>query len=402
MGERVVVVDCETTGLWRTDRIVEIACVTLDSGRGAIDEWATLVNPMRDVSGDSRSVHGLSASDLSDAPTFEEVAGTVAALVSNAVVAGHNVSFDLRMLQLEYQRLGVGWPTLPAVCTMLWATETGLNGRSLASCCSAAGVSCVPSHSALSDARATAELLLSLLDQRPAFAEVLATNGRHVVDFACPGHGAECQTRQRPEIQAHRESTYLEELVTRLPVHPELSPAQNCYFALLDQALADGVLTIAEQEELATLAEDLGVTNDEVQHAHRIYVEDLFHAAMRDGQITSNERAHLDAVTSALNLANVEFPPNHEPAAIQLEGTVVCFTGDWDGYVDEKEWSRDLAHQIATGVGMVPIDNVTKRCQVLVAGDVTSMSGKARKARDHGIPVISVEEFLAIVADTPL
>ena len=35
-----------------------------------------------------------------------------------------------------------------------------------------------------------------------------------------------------------------------------------------------------------------------------------------------------------------------------------------------------------------------KNCDLLVAADASSSSGKARKARDYGIPVVSVAAFV--------
>lgn len=47
-GDRFVVVEVETTGLYGNDRMVEVADVTV-SGEGAIvDAWDTLANPERD------------------------------------------------------------------------------------------------------------------------------------------------------------------------------------------------------------------------------------------------------------------------------------------------------------------------------------------------------------------
>ena len=61
MGDSLVVIDCETTGLYRTDRIVEVAVVVLDSNSlEIIDEFDTLVNPERDVG--PVDVHGVTAS----------------------------------------------------------------------------------------------------------------------------------------------------------------------------------------------------------------------------------------------------------------------------------------------------------------------------------------------------
>ena len=88
------VVDLETTGLWpqRSDRVLEIAIIQLDLGLAITDVWTTLVNPERDV-GPVR-LHGITASDVVDAPTFRQLASPLAARLSGAVLVGHNLRFD--------------------------------------------------------------------------------------------------------------------------------------------------------------------------------------------------------------------------------------------------------------------------------------------------------------------
>lgn len=52
--------------------------------------------------------------------------------------------------------------------------------------------------------------------------------------------------------------------------------------------------------------------------------------------------------------------------------------------------------QLAAEHELVAVPSVTRtRCDVLVAADTASRSGKARKALDLGKPVISAAEFLA-------
>ena len=68
------VIDVETTGFspQQNDRVVEIGVVYV-SPRGEIqDHWSTIVNPRRDVG--PTHVHGLTATDVSTAPTFDEIA----------------------------------------------------------------------------------------------------------------------------------------------------------------------------------------------------------------------------------------------------------------------------------------------------------------------------------------
>ena len=75
-ARHIAVVDVETTGLspWRHDRIVEIAVVLLSPDGEIEDEYESLVNPGRDVG--PTSIHGISASDLIDAPPLRRLPAT--------------------------------------------------------------------------------------------------------------------------------------------------------------------------------------------------------------------------------------------------------------------------------------------------------------------------------------
>lgn len=48
-----------------------------------------------------------------------------------------------------------------------------------------------------------------------------------------------------------------------------------------------------------------------------------------------------------------------------------------------EEWQADAA-----AAGLVVGDNVTRKTRLLVAADPDSMSGKAKKARQHRIPIV--------------
>ncbi|MEV7970087.1 3'-5' exonuclease [Sphaerisporangium sp. NPDC088356] len=152
----------ETTG-FRTsenDRILEIGLVHLDPAGEVTGEWATLVNPERDLG--PEHIHGITVTEAEKAPTFKEIAGTVAALLRGRVVAAHNLPFDARFLTYEFGRLGIDVPLdhRLGVCTMIWAAHF-LPGdpRTLAGCCAVAGVPLDGQHDALVDARAAAGLL---------------------------------------------------------------------------------------------------------------------------------------------------------------------------------------------------------------------------------------------------
>ena len=97
---RYVILDCETTGFGPGDRIIELAAVTLDGkSLETIDEFDTLVNPQRDVG--RTDIHGITASMVAAAPTFTEIAATVARLLDGAVPVAHNLPFDARLVRTE-------------------------------------------------------------------------------------------------------------------------------------------------------------------------------------------------------------------------------------------------------------------------------------------------------------
>jgi len=111
------VIDMETTGLDpNVDRVVEIAVVRTDSHGVVVDEWTTLVNPGRPVG--ARSVHGITAADVRDAPRFAQVVGALNARLSGRAVVAHNAPFDLGFLRAEYARAGWELSAVPFLCTL--------------------------------------------------------------------------------------------------------------------------------------------------------------------------------------------------------------------------------------------------------------------------------------------
>jgi len=91
------VVDVETTGLFPSmhDRIVEIATFRVDPNGNILEYYSTLVNPNRDIG--ATHIHGISARDVKNAPLFDEIAGDVLAVISDAIFVAHNENFDSKV-----------------------------------------------------------------------------------------------------------------------------------------------------------------------------------------------------------------------------------------------------------------------------------------------------------------
>lgn len=169
---RYAVIDLETTGFSPAHyhRILEIAVVLVDDEGRSVYEWETLLNPERDVC--ATEIHGLTAADVSRAPTFAQVAGELAALLKGRVPVAHNLAFDGPFLAAEFARLGVAVPLGAncGLCTMQLAGRYLPTGpRALESCCDCIGCRIESAHAALSDARATAKLLAYYMERDEDF-----------------------------------------------------------------------------------------------------------------------------------------------------------------------------------------------------------------------------------------
>ncbi|MFV0633758.1 AAA family ATPase [Demequina sp.] len=124
------------------------------------------------------------------------------------------------------------------------------------------------------------------------------------------------------------------------------------------------------------------------------------------GRVIDRDQAVLDRIRAAEDHFGVAIlDPTVEIAAplsiadLLSAGTRVCFTGtvmtSTHGLMD-----RERMKAIARGVGLAPVDTVTKtRTDVLVVAERGTQSGKARKAAEYGKPVIDAHEFLGWVED---
>ncbi|MFE6750067.1 exonuclease domain-containing protein [Kitasatospora purpeofusca] len=154
------VVDVEATGRspWR-HRVVEVAVVLLDERLRPEGEFCTLLDPLGPVG--PTHVHRIAQEDVEGAPRFREIAPLLLELLAGRVLVGHHVTCDHAFLDREFARIGVPLPPVPSLCTMRLARahlpEAG--GFGLAACVAAAGLGGFAAHTALGDARATADLL---------------------------------------------------------------------------------------------------------------------------------------------------------------------------------------------------------------------------------------------------
>jgi DNA polymerase-3 subunit epsilon len=384
-ADRLTVIDVETTGFANTDRVVEIAVVTLDLDGRVIDEFETLIDPQRDVG--PTWVHRITPSMVAGAPRFEDVSPYLAMLLSGSVCVAHNLPFDRRMLTNEFDRAGVSFHWGTGLDTL------AVTGCKLQVACAEYDIALHDAHRAMSDAQATASLLCATARE-----------------FGAPGAPASSNVATGSPIEIRTRDGFTV-VPAPSPMIPSLSHGVHtsgdtaAYVDLLDRAVADLVLTDAEIVELDRLADDLGLSDDDRRRAHREFLNGLVDAALEDGVVTTDEYEQLTRVAALLGIDDV-VPTRAEPylatstTFVLTVDQAVCFTGEaLSG--DGATLARSQLHELTIIAGLVPARGVTKRDgTLLVAADPSSRSGKARTARRHGLPITSVTDFLrALTSD---
>jgi DNA polymerase-3 subunit epsilon len=402
---KIAVIDVETTGLFPSkDRVVEIAVVLVALDGNRLGQFSSLVNPERDVG--PTSIHGLTAKDVYSAPRFGELAGHLISVLEGVVaIAGHNVLFDESFLKAEFERLGHRWPEAPTVCTMRLA-----GGGRLVQCCEDFQVP-IPAnaHSALDDAHATAELLARLLGDAPDLKAGLSSLPP-VRWPDVPKTEARLVTRDSARQFPEETSTYLNKLLNLMasPTEPD-DAAGMAYLDLLSRVIEDRRIEETEGSLLHGLATNLGLTGRHVRELHRAFFEQLAGVALHDKVLTAVEQQDLNRVAQLLGLTNAEVDEtirvvahdssrvvanaNLQSAPETWVGKRVCFTGESQCTYCSQPLSRASASALAAQRGLIVVDSVTKKLDILVVADPYTQSGKAAKARRYGIRVFHEPVF---------
>ena len=157
------VIDLETTG-WTpgTAGITEMAAVRVRGGR-RMGEFASLVNPGIPVPPSIQDLTGICDQMLATAPKLPAVLPDLLSFADGCVLVAHNAPFDVGFLQAACAECGLAWPRFTVLDTVMLARQL-MDPDEIPDCKlgTLAGffrARTPPSHRALADARATADVL---------------------------------------------------------------------------------------------------------------------------------------------------------------------------------------------------------------------------------------------------
>jgi len=109
---KILYLDLETTGLDTSrDRVVEIGMMLEDETSGQVETLEALVNPGIPIPEEVSAIHGIRDEDVKDQPTIAQSLPKIQGWIESCdILAGYNVSFDLKVLMAESRRASLPLP----------------------------------------------------------------------------------------------------------------------------------------------------------------------------------------------------------------------------------------------------------------------------------------------------
>lgn len=167
-----VVLDLETTGVdAERDRITEIGAVKVRGGE-VLGELQTLIHPGRAVPPAVTALTGITDGMLAAAPPIGAVLPSLLQFLDGAVLVAHNAAFDLRFLRAAVARERGEDLSPTVVDTARLArrlVRDEVRDRRLGTLARLFASPIVPDHRALTDARATVDVLHGLIERAGAY-----------------------------------------------------------------------------------------------------------------------------------------------------------------------------------------------------------------------------------------
>ncbi|MDQ4111010.1 MAG: DEDD exonuclease domain-containing protein [Actinomycetota bacterium] len=164
------VVDLETTGNSPDNggMITEIGAVKVRGGE-VLGEFQTLVNPHTGIPPSIAVLTGITNSMVASSPTIESVLPAFLEFAEGCVLVAHNAPFDVGFLKHFAAKQERPWPHFEVLDTVKIArrvvTRDEAPNHKLGSLARVFGSPTTPNHRALSDARATVDVLHGMMER---------------------------------------------------------------------------------------------------------------------------------------------------------------------------------------------------------------------------------------------
>jgi DNA polymerase III epsilon subunit-like protein len=162
-----VAIDFETANSFRGSPC-SVGMIEVEQGR-TCRSWGTLIQPPADYShfdGYNIAIHGISPSDVTDAPSWAEALAGITRFADGRPIVAHNAGFDFGVIRAACTAEDIPWPEIRFACSQVVARRTWrLLSYRLPFCADAAGFALSNHHDAVSDADASARVMLAAVSR---------------------------------------------------------------------------------------------------------------------------------------------------------------------------------------------------------------------------------------------
>lgn len=164
-SQKYAVVDLEATSAGSDAKIIQVGIVLIDDGQIS-KTYETDVNPYEPLSSHIKDLTGLSDERLAVAPDFAQVAREIYQLLEGRIFVAHNVKFDGNLLAeaLFFEGFELRTPRVDTV-ELAQVFFPSLERYNLPYLAQVLGLELDDAHTAIADAKATAQLFLGLIER---------------------------------------------------------------------------------------------------------------------------------------------------------------------------------------------------------------------------------------------
>lgn len=348
------------------DRICSIGVTQTDMRGRIVNKASHLVNPEAGFDDVCMRVHGITAADVRNSPTFPELWDvSLRSVFADTLLVAHNAAFDLSVIWKDLDNYGLEIPKLEYACTltMMKQRHPGLSSYKLQDVCAYYGLSMGRHHDSFADAAACRDIFWAMVeeaDELPAFASYEYAGSTHEVMHSA-FHRVSAKTTALQIVKSIAEKAVEDDVISldeasklycMLKILPEASEDKTIrpIFSMLERAIADGEVDQSESLEIGRVLKHF-----------------------------------IDPVASDGDEGDIEFV-----------GKNFVLTGNFE------HGTKDSVASMIESRGGVLLKSVTKKCDYVVVGGFGNESwsmgnygSKVKKALDwqaKGVPVRIVSE----------
>lgn len=418
-------IDLETTGLYKNDKIVEISVRKVDIQGNEVLHFETLINPERDVG--PQSIHGISALDVTNAPKFRDIVGDLLETIDNSVLVGHNIDgFDLKFLNREFDNsnfpLNINKENTLDSLRFAKDLKYPLKLEKLyKSIVKGSKFKKIDFHKASEDTKA----LLNIFKTNEFRNWALRQKVRPVFFDNIPNANGDLVTRGEgiDKIDSFIEKIKYSENIVDLEFD-ELK--LNQYFLALQSYIEDKEVSEDEIKKLQELVTEFNLTIAEAEEVHKHIIDSFVDIALLDAKITNDEMYKLQQISKLLDVGAyleesiskskngtlkdkvldkaISVLPLKRESSYYLEdlkNEIICFTGEINIVASGFIYNKDGLTSASKKQGLNISSTFNKKVTLLVAQDVFSQSNKVLKAKSYGIRILDSNDFARKIGIIP-